>query len=183
MIKQLKRNLLHQDAWLSLFQDDVLFPGGVAGSYAVVERKNGVGIVVIAQGSRVLLQKEYRYATGMFSWEIPGGGIDSGESPEEAAVRELREEAGLVVAVDALRSLGSFYPLSSFSTEKNTIFLAQVQTLEYINATTEQGEIIAERRLFSFEEVWQMIDAGVITDLFTITAIELAKRKLGSNLR
>lgn len=63
--------------------------------------KVGVGIVVVKDG-RILLGKR-KGSHGAGEWGLPGGKVDPGELPQETAVRELVEEAGLVV--DNVRAL------------------------------------------------------------------------------
>ncbi len=46
------------------------------------------------------------HATGQRHWDVPKGGPDEGESPRAAALREVREETGIVLAADALEDLG-----------------------------------------------------------------------------
>ncbi len=55
---------------------------------------NGVGIIVI-DGDKVLLEKEYRLACNKWIYSFPAGLVDDGETIEEAAKRELYEETGL----------------------------------------------------------------------------------------
>ncbi|KAI1970296.1 ADP-ribose diphosphatase [Ophidiomyces ophidiicola] len=60
---------------------------------------DGVGIVAILQkptGPEILLQKQYRPPVDKIAIEVPAGLIDAGETPEECAVRELKEETGYV---------------------------------------------------------------------------------------
>ncbi|MDB1086805.1 NUDIX domain-containing protein [Streptomyces sp. ACA25] len=59
-------------------------------------------LVALWYGDLLLLVR----VRGRDCWELPGGGIDAGETPREAAVRELLEESGQVVAPEALRFAG-----------------------------------------------------------------------------
>ncbi len=59
----------------------------------------GVGAVVISEG-RILLEKR-KNEPGRGKWSIPGGVVDLGESPEQAVIREVKEET--LLEVDAPR--------------------------------------------------------------------------------
>jgi 8-oxo-dGTP diphosphatase len=59
------------------------------------------GVIVIDEDS-VLLVQEPDFFTGVPCWTFPSGGIEDGESPEVAAVRELAEEAGCTIDVAGL---------------------------------------------------------------------------------
>lgn len=62
------------------------------------ERKPKVGIaLLVLRGEEVLVGKR-RAGTGPGTWSVPGGLIDFGESFEECAARELREETGLTLS-------------------------------------------------------------------------------------
>ena len=52
-------------------------------------------VVYDEKHERILLDKEFRMAAGCFVYNFPAGLIDEGETPEEAAKRELYEETGL----------------------------------------------------------------------------------------
>jgi ADP-ribose pyrophosphatase len=61
-----------------------------------------VGIVAILEkssGAEIILQKQYRPPIDKVVIEVPAGLVDAGESAEEAAVRELREETGYIGVV------------------------------------------------------------------------------------
>jgi mutator protein MutT len=72
-----------------------------------------VGVhVVVERAGRILLMR--RAGTGFFDglYSLPGGHVEPGESLREAAVREMREETGLVIAPDALEHDGVVHRLS-----------------------------------------------------------------------
>lgn len=68
-------------------------PGGRKGKYIVNEAPDWV-IVIPVSGENFLMVKQWRHGEKALSIEFPGGVIDKGESPQEGAVRELREETG-----------------------------------------------------------------------------------------
>ena len=55
----------------------------------------GVGAIIIKEGEIALIKRGNEPARG--KWTIPGGLVELGESPEQAVVRETREETGLEV--------------------------------------------------------------------------------------
>ncbi len=67
-------------------------PDGVAGVTGPTYARRSARVLLLERRGRVLL---LRYENG--EWFTPGGGVDEGEDPRQAAVRELREEIGLKV--------------------------------------------------------------------------------------
>ncbi|MDX3238909.1 NUDIX hydrolase [Streptomyces sp. ME03-5709C] len=67
------------------------------------EEQPGISAAIVVQEGRVLMVRR-RMREGELSWQFPAGGIEAGESPEEAAVRETLEETGL--AVSSIKLLG-----------------------------------------------------------------------------
>jgi 8-oxo-dGTP diphosphatase len=70
----------------------------------MTDSKPAISAAIIVQEGRVLMVRR-RVKEGELMWQFPAGGIEDGETPEDAAVRETLEEAGL--EVKALRELGN----------------------------------------------------------------------------
>ena len=62
----------------------------------VMDAPNWINIIPITAEKKVVLIKQYRFGSQEITLEIPGGMIDKGENPKEAAIRELKEETGFV---------------------------------------------------------------------------------------
>ncbi len=179
MFKKLSRKSVYKDAWIELFQDEIELPNGSKSTYAWVNRKSGVSVVVVTRDKKILLHREYRYVIDGYSWEIQGGGIDDAETPEQAAVRELQEEAGILVEAGALQPLGVFYPLHSFNTETVTLFWVMVDEQQVGTQGMEAAELITQQQFFTFDQVLEMIDTGEINDAMTAHAVQMVIRRVG----
>ncbi len=67
---------------------------GRSHDFYVIEAPDWINVIPLTAGGEVVLIEQYRHGTEEVSLEIPGGMVDAGESPREAAARELLEETG-----------------------------------------------------------------------------------------
>ncbi len=116
----------------------------------------------------------YRYVQGEnHRWEIPTGGVHQGETLEQAAQRELAEEAGY----HARRLL----PISRYYTSKcicdETAYLYIGEDLAPAQAQADETEFL-ERRIFPFGESLRMALEGEIMDSMSVIGLLLAARHL-----
>jgi len=68
-----------------------------------------VAVCFIHSGDKVLFMKRLPYKPQGNTWGIPGGKADSGESAQEAAIREIREETGIAIPEQAISDLGEVF--------------------------------------------------------------------------
>jgi ADP-ribose pyrophosphatase len=92
-------------------REEVELDDGRVETHEHVWRTDGVRIIALDEARNVLLTHEYRHELGERDWRVPGGKIDPGEKPEDAARREFREEAGF--SADNLRHLWATTPDST----------------------------------------------------------------------
>lgn len=163
---------VYRNPWFSLREDQVIRPDGKPGIYAVVEPKIATGIVPIDDEGYTWLVGQYRYAIERYSWEIVEGGVDPGESSRDAAIRELKEEAGLS-AREVMELGGPFYLSNCFTSERADIFIAH--GISAGTAQPEATEVLQIRRL-PFSEALEMVHRGEITDAVSIIALQRAEQ-------
>jgi 8-oxo-dGTP pyrophosphatase MutT (NUDIX family) len=93
MIEQ--STVLHSTSVFTLKREVCKHPRtGIVHPFYVIDVDDWVNILPITDGGDVVLLRQWRHGIKDFCIEIPGGMADPGESPEEAATRELREETG-----------------------------------------------------------------------------------------
>lgn len=165
--KTLDRRLVYENPWIRLREDSVIRPDGNPGIYGVVEFKNlAVGVVAIDDHGRVWMVGQYRYPLHRYSWEIPEGGCHPGETPEEAAHRELREETGLVAS--SLEPLCRVHLSNSVSDELAVIFRA---TGLSEGPSSPEGSERLEVRKLEWAEAWELLQSGGITDSMSVVGL------------
>jgi 8-oxo-dGTP pyrophosphatase MutT (NUDIX family) len=93
--EKIKSHIVYSDRWLQLHADSCRFPDGrVIEPYYIVELPNWANIVVVTADEKIVLVRQYRYPVDQTTFELPGGVIDKGEDPMQAAIREMQEETG-----------------------------------------------------------------------------------------
>lgn len=96
-------------------------------SEAKIKKQKVSAGIIITDGEHILLG----HVTNDVNWDIPKGGIDPGETPAQAAVRELREETGLRANTSDLKHLGRY---NYSSTKDLELFVMRVDQMP--NAST-----------------------------------------------
>lgn len=121
--KRLRSRTLYQQAHVVVREDALKLPDGRERAYPVLYLGASAGVLPFLSEHEVVLVRQYRHVTQGFSWEVPGGSITAGERPEEAAQRELREEAGY--RAGRLRRLGGFWPNNAYLDEVIHVYVAE----------------------------------------------------------
>jgi 8-oxo-dGTP pyrophosphatase MutT (NUDIX family) len=116
------RKQIYRNQWMGIYEDEVIRPDARPGIYAFMDCHPAVGVVPVDTYGQTCLVGQYRYPLACYSWEIPTGMGEAGESVVDTARRELAEETGLIA--NELIELGRFNPSNSLSNEEATIFLA-----------------------------------------------------------
>src|SRR5262249_25440907 len=89
------RRAIYENSWVSPDLVDVGLPDGQRCEQHVVRMARPVaGAAVISGSGQVLLIWRHRHVTRTWGWEIPMGRVEEGESPDQAAAREVEEETG-----------------------------------------------------------------------------------------
>ncbi|MEL7369129.1 MAG: NUDIX hydrolase [Myxococcota bacterium] len=165
---------VYRNPWIRVREDEVLRPSGQPGIYGVVEMKIATAIVTLTEDENVVLVGQWRYPFDEYSWEIVEGAADDGESPRDAAARELREEAGL--GADHWQTLGKPVALSnSVTNEVAHIFLAR--ELHPLPAAPDETELLKLRQI-PLKQAVRMATDGEIIDALSVIGLLRAARWL-----
>jgi ADP-ribose pyrophosphatase len=156
----MKREVLYQGAILDLLKLD--------DHWEVIEHSDAVCVLVL-DGLRVLGVEQPRPALGVRTWELPAGLIDPGETPEQAAARELAEETQLAGNVSLISQV---YSSPGFCTERVYIFQADHVTPAVGQPEDSEDITIVWRDLV---DTWCDVRAGrIITSAHTGLALSYA---------
>ncbi|MBI1885350.1 MAG: NUDIX hydrolase [Chloroflexi bacterium] len=169
----LESRRLFEGRIVNLRVDSVELGDGTRSSREVVEHGAVVAIVPLDGDGNVLLVRQYRLPIGQTTLEIPAGGVDAGESAEEAVRRELREETGCDAA--RLLRLGGFYASPGHCSEYIHVFLATGLTDGEPQRDFDE-HIAVERRPLA--EAVRLIAYGEIRDAKSVIGLLLAERYL-----
>lgn len=141
-------------------EDSFKLPNGRKTKFSILERGRVVAILPITLKNEIIVVEQFRPAVNDITIDIPGGGINQGESPLAAAKRELQEETGIISK--KLIKLGTFYPDSGRSEQTRYLYLAK--ELEFKEQNLDEEEFIKIKRI-PYEKMREMIKRGKIRDI------------------
>ncbi|MFF9361610.1 NUDIX domain-containing protein [Streptomyces griseoluteus] len=113
---------LYDNRWVKLQLWDVEPPGVERFEHHVVKLQHVAITAVIDGHDRVLMMWRYRFVPGRFGWELPGGIVDEGETPTDAALREVVEETGW--RPSALEHVVTYQPMVGMVDSPHEIFIS-----------------------------------------------------------
>lgn len=159
------RQLTYEDRHQKIYRINADF-GSFTKEYFVRDVGHRAGVLVVHDGA-VLLVRQYRLLINDYSWEIPGGKVDEGETPETAAARECLEETG--IQCSALRPLVDFHPGLDISYNPTHVFYVE-EFVETGKAHSDPGEVVHQEWV-PLERCMEMIFSNQIMESLSMIAI------------
>lgn len=160
----LKTSIFH------ITMDRAIDPDGFEIKRAILHHPGSAVMIPMDDRGRILLVRQYRLPAQQKMWELPAGRVDEGETPLQAARRELREETGY--SARKWEKLVSYYPSPGFLAEKMNLFLAT--GLKEGKAEPMEDERI-ELGWFTRKQLEQMVQTGKIIDGKTMIGLYLLR--------
>ena len=159
--------------WMSIVAREVEFSRGEKPQiYHAVEQADYIAIVALTQGGKIPLVRQYRPALEAFSWELPAGLVDPGESPADACRRELLEETGLTART--IHLLGKNSPCTGRLNNRSHSFF--VEAGDRIKGFKPEAGMTV--KLVSPAEVVRLITSGGFKSQLHLGALMLAELRL-----
>jgi ADP-ribose pyrophosphatase len=163
MMKPVESKEVYRCKIFRITEDKVADRTGWAIERSIVRHPGSAVMMAVDAKKRVLLVRQYRVPAAQMMWELPAGKVDEGETPAQAAKRELIEETG--VRAKKWKKLASFFPSPGYVEEKMTVFLATELTEG--EAKPMEDERI-ETRWFTKKELSEWIRKNKIIDAKTM---------------
>jgi ADP-ribose pyrophosphatase len=158
-MKLISSVIKYKNSLFSVTEDHVVDPDGFEIRRAIVQHAGSAVMMAVDDRKRILLVRQYRLPARGYLWELPAGRLDPGETPLQAARRELIEETGY--RAKHWKKLITFYPSPGYVAERMTILLATGLTA---GAARPMEDERIETRWFTQKEIEQGIRSGKIVD-------------------
>lgn len=146
--------VLFEGRVVKLERDVVSLPNGKETIREVIRHKGGACVVPLTKDYKVVVVRQYRYPFGKVLTEIPAGKLDEGEEPYQCALRELREETGIIPG--KLVYMGDLYPSPAYDDEVIHMYMA-------LDLTFQEAKLDADEFLEVVKMPYTDLMKGIIT--------------------
>ena len=170
MEERVSSQVVYSGKLFQVFKDEVRLPGGGTTTREIVRHPGSVAIVPRQADGRIVLVRQFRYATGRELWEIPAGTCDKpGEPVDATARRELAEEAGLTAG--RWTRLGSAYLVPGWGDELMTWYLAEDLSPTQAHAELDESFLVNP---FDLPSLRALRESGDLIDAKTLLGLAWA---------
>jgi len=132
--------------------------------------------VIPYENEGIYLVRQYRHASRDYFWQFPGGIMEKGMTTKEVAIKELKEETGLIAK--KIIKIGQFSPEPGLISTRVQVFCATELTKS--NKEPEKNEIGMQLKFFSITKLKEMIKTGKTQCGITLSAYQLLESYLSS---
>lgn len=167
-----KSRRIYDGKVVNLRVDTLRAPNGKTWDAEVVEHAEAVAVIVRPTPNEMLLVHQYRHPLGRKSWEVVAGGMNPGETPVDAAARELREETGY--RAQRVEWLWSAFTAPGFCEELMHFCVADGYEIGEPEPDVDE-EI--ELGIFTLDDLWQKIRSDELPDAKTQVSVLWALRE------
>ncbi len=166
--------VIYRNPWTRLVEDTLEGPDGQAGLFGYFAVKDGVLVVPLFPDRSIVVIRQWRYVYGCSSWEVPCGSVESGETIETAAQRELTEEGGL--RAERWTPLGSMH--ASDCRVGGLLHCLLAEDLSPLDLPLDDTEIDLVRERVPLDEALAAVHDGTITHIATAYVLLRVERLL-----
>jgi ADP-ribose pyrophosphatase len=165
------RRIIYRGRKIDLALQTVTLADGSEAEREVVLHRGAVALLPMLDGDRLCLVKNERYSVGKTLLEVPAGTLEPDEPPDDAAVRELREETGYVAGT--MTKIGEWWVSPGVMSERMHLYICKSLTP---GPTDLQADELLVPVIVSWDDALAMVSTGRIDDAKSMLAILRGQR-------
>lgn len=163
--KTSSKEIIYSGRIIDVELQKVVLPDGRMSKREIVRHSAAVAILAVDDDENVYLVEQYRKPIDSLILEIPAGHVEEGEDPRDTAIRELREETGLIASEMTL--VNKFYSSPGFTDE--IIYFYVAKNFGQSTQSLDTDEFINIKKV-PFETLLSMVKDNTVIDGKTILA-------------